>query len=143
MHPFIYPDDGLLYHGAPLRCLRNYTFQYDGGWGEIVAPPPAELAGPRPDTGWVLPTAVLDACIVCCGSFVFLQFGGQLEVPHGFEQIRWSRQPRPGEVCIARFYFRSREARHSRFDFTLYGADDAPILQVVGYRTVRVGGDNS
>jgi NAD(P)-dependent dehydrogenase (short-subunit alcohol dehydrogenase family) len=143
MHPFVYPDDGLLYHGAPLRCLRNYTFQYDGGWGEIVAPPPAELAGPRPDTGWVLPTAVLDACIVCCGSFVFLQFGGQLEVPHGFEQIRWSRQPRPGEVCIARFYFRSREARHSRFDFTLYGDDDAPILQVVGYRTVRVGGDNS
>ena len=94
MHPFTYPDDALLYHGQPLRCLKNYGIQYDGGWGQIIAPPLSELAGPRSDTGWILPTAVLDACVVCCGSFVFLQFGGILEVPHGFELIRWAKQPR-------------------------------------------------
>jgi hypothetical protein len=142
-HPFVYPDDGLLYHGPPLRCLKQFAFQYDGGWGQIVAPPLAELAGPRSEAGWILPTAVLDACVVCCGSFVFLQFGGQLEVPHGFEQIRWSRQPKPGEICVARFYFRGRESRHSRFDFSLFGEDEQPLLQAIGYRTIRVGGNNS
>ncbi|MDZ4657544.1 MAG: C45 family autoproteolytic acyltransferase/hydrolase [Bythopirellula sp.] len=142
-HSFVYPDDGLLYHGPTLRCLKQFAFQYEGGWGQIVAPPLADLAGTRSDIGWILPAAMLDACVVCCGSFVFLQFGGQLEVPYGFEQIRWSRQPQPGEVCVARFYFRGRESRHSRFDFTLHGSDGEPLLQVVGYRTIRVGGENS
>ncbi|QEG35090.1 type I polyketide synthase [Bythopirellula goksoeyrii] len=143
MHPFAYSDDSLIYHGSRLRCLKSYGIQYEGGWGEIVAPPLAELAGPRSDSGWILPTAVLDACLVCCGSFLFLQFGGALEVPHGFEQMRWARQPHPDEVCMVRYLFRSRDARHSKFDFTLYGVDGTPILETIGYRTIRVGGETS
>ena len=140
-YPYEYPDDGLLYHGPPLRCLKKFALQHEGGWGQIVAPPLAELAGQRSESGWILPTAVLDACVVCCGTFVFMQFGGQLEVPYGFEQLSWSRLPQPGETCINRFHFRQRDGRHSLFDFTLFGEDQQPILQATGYRTIRVGGN--
>ncbi len=138
--PHQYADDGLLTHGPAFRCLTDIAYQYDGGWGRIVAPAPSELAGPRLSHNWILPLAVLDACLVTCGSFVFLQFGGEVEVPHGFDQLRWWRQPRPGEVCIVRTYFRGRDEKHSRFDFTLYGEQDEPLLQAVGYRTIRMGG---
>ncbi|MBX3437197.1 MAG: polyketide synthase dehydratase domain-containing protein, partial [Planctomycetaceae bacterium] len=80
------------------------------------------------------------ACLVACGSFVFLQFGGAVEVPYGFERLEWIRQPRPGETCIVRTFYRGRDAQHSRFDFTLFGTEDEPLLKAVGYRTIRFGG---
>ncbi len=51
--PHRYAEDGLLYHGNPLRCLKEFWYQYDGGWGKIVVPPAAELAGcGRPRAGF-------------------------------------------------------------------------------------------
>ena len=138
--PHAYPDDGLLYHGPPLRCLKACAYQYDGGWGQIVAPTLAELAGPRGEVGWITPLAVMDACVVACGSFLFLQFGGVLEVPYEFHRVRIAEMPRAGETCVLRLFFRERDERHSRFDFTLFGEDERPLVQVVGYRTIRVGG---
>jgi hypothetical protein len=137
--PNRYPDDALLYHGAPLRYLKQCFYQYDGGWGKIIAPPLAELAGPRSASGWIFPVAVLDACVVTCGSFVFLQFGGQLEVPHGFARLRIVRQPNEGETCVVRVYFRGRTDKHSTFDFTLFGEDNSVVLEAQGYRTILVG----
>ena len=45
----------------------------------------------------------------------------------------WSGRasPRPGENCLVRFYFRGRDQRHSRFDFTLFGEDQRPLLQAI------------
>ncbi len=137
--PHAYPDDGLLYHGNGLRCLKACAYQYDGGWGQILAPPLAELAGPRGGEGWITPIAVMDACVVACGSFLFLQFGGVVEVPYEFEHMQIARHPRSGEECMVRLYFRERDERHSRFDFTLFGDSDEPLVKVVGYRTIRVG----
>jgi hypothetical protein len=131
-----YPDQGLLVHGPPLRCLVQCTYQYDGGWGRIVAPPPGELAGPRGGEGWIVPVAVLDACVVACGSWVYLQFGGRVEVPFGFERLTLVRPPRTGERCTLRLFFRGRDERHSRFDFTLFGEDGSVVLDARGYRTI-------
>ncbi len=136
--PNQYPEDGLMYHGPALRCLTDCAFQYDGGWGRIVAPPLRDLAGRRAAAGWILPSAVLDACLFACGGFSFFQFGGAIEVPHGFERLTWTRQPRAGETCIVRLYFRGRDEHHSRFDFTVFGDDDRPLLQAIGFRTIRV-----
>ncbi len=136
-YPSKYADDQLMFHGPKLRCLKECFYQYDGGWGKIVATSPSELAGTRSADGWILPMAVLDACVVVCGSFAFLQFGGAVEVPHQFDRLRWVRQPRAGEVCIVRAFFRG-EGRHSEFDFTLYGDAGDVILQADGYRTVII-----
>jgi acyl transferase domain-containing protein/short-subunit dehydrogenase len=138
-YPYAYSDNLLLFHGPPLRCLKEVGYIYEGGWGKIVAPATDELAGPRSKDGWLLPMAVLDACEVACGSFLYLQFGGAVEVPYEFERLRWSRAPRPGESCLVVMRFRGRKDRHSLFDFTLYGDDSQPILDAVGYRTVLLG----
>jgi acyl transferase domain-containing protein/NAD(P)-dependent dehydrogenase (short-subunit alcohol dehydrogenase family) len=134
-----YPENALLYHGSPLRCLKHFGCQYDGAFAKIVASSPAELAGPRPGEGWLLPLAVLDACVYACGNFAFIQFAGALEVPYGFDRLTLARMPREGEKCLLRVHFRGREQRHSRFDFTLFGEDRTVILTADGYRTIRVG----
>jgi hypothetical protein len=41
---------------------------------------------------------------------------------------------------VIRLFFRERGEQNSRFDFTLFGQDDQPLVQAVGYRTIRVGG---
>jgi acyl transferase domain-containing protein/acyl carrier protein/NAD(P)-dependent dehydrogenase (short-subunit alcohol dehydrogenase family) len=134
-----YPEAGPMYHGQPLRVLKQYSCQYDGAFGQIAAPSPRGLAGPRSPEGWLLPLAVLDACVYSCGNFIFLQFAGALEVPHGFDHLQLARLPREGENCTLRLYFRGRQRRHSRFDFTLFGADGSVILAAKGYRTILVG----
>jgi acyl transferase domain-containing protein/NADP-dependent 3-hydroxy acid dehydrogenase YdfG len=138
-YPYVYSDNVLLFHGPPLRCLKEVGYVYEGGWGKILAPDAAELAGSRAKDGWLLPMAVLDACEVACGSFLYLLFGGAIEVPYEFERLRWSRTPRTGESCLVQMRFRGRKDRHSLFDFTLYGDDSQPILDAVGYRTVLLG----
>ena len=138
-YPYAYSDNLLLFHGPPLRCLKEVGYIYEGGWGRILAPAADELVGPRCKDGWLLPMAVLDACEVACGSFLYLQFGGAIEVPSEFERLRWSRAPHPGESCLVVMRFRERKDRHSLFDFTLYGDDSQPILDAVGYRTVLIG----
>jgi NAD(P)-dependent dehydrogenase (short-subunit alcohol dehydrogenase family) len=136
--PHRYAEDGLLYHGEPLRCLKEFWYQYDGGWGKIVVPPAAEWTGTRPTQGWISSVPMLDACVVTCGSFVFVQFGGALEVPYRFDRLRFGRPPREGETCILRIYFCGRKGRSSRFDFTLFGDNDDVLLQAEGYQTVLI-----
>jgi|GEM_PF-774000 len=138
--PHQYPEDGLMYHGRGLRYLTGCAYQFDGGWGQITAPDLAELAGPRGGEGWTVPISVLDACVVACGGYLFMQFGGVIEVPYEFERLRIARLPRTGEACVIRLFFRERGEKYSRFDFTLFGEGDEPLLQVDGYRTIRVGG---
>ena len=134
-----YPDDGLLYHGPALRAMKECSFLHSGGFGAIIAPPLAELAGKRGADGWIYPVSVLDACVVGCGSFCWIQFGGRLEVPHGFDSLCLIRQPRTGERLVQRLHYLGTEGRHSRFNFTLFGEDREPILQALGYRTILVG----
>jgi hypothetical protein len=136
----MYSDDAALYHGPPFRCLKQIAIQYDGGWGKIIATPLADLAGARGESGWLVSPAVLDSCLVACGAFLWVQFSGAFEVPYGFEKLSWTRMPKAGEACVVRYFFRERGAKHSRFDFTLYGENNEPILQAVGYQTIRVGG---
>ena len=66
------------------------------------------------------------------------QFGGRLEVPHGFDELTLIRHPRVGELCSLRFYYLGRDERHSRFNFIVYGDDMQPIIVAHGYRTVLI-----
>ena len=136
--PYQYPDDGLIWHSEPFRCLKECSYQDDGGWGKIAAPAAAELAGTRSAEGWLLPAAMLDACLVFCGSYAYLQFDGSFEVPGGFDRLQMARWPKQGESCIVRMYFRGRQPDGSRFDFTLFDADNRALLSVEGYRTLRL-----
>ncbi len=40
-----------------------------------------------------------------------MQFGGRLEVPHGFRKLRIGRHPREGETCVLRLYLPRARAR--------------------------------
>ncbi len=137
-HPSRYREDDLLHHGPSLRCLKAYAHQQGIGWGKILAPAMAELAGSRPASGWIIPAAVLDACLVACGHYLFLEFPGGVELPKRFDRLRLGRLPREGETCLVRLQLRERTDGHSRFDFTLFGEDDEVLLRAEGYETVMV-----
>jgi hypothetical protein len=126
--------EGLVFHGPHFRCLRRVSMQATGAWGEIVAPPVAELGGERA-RGWLVPAAVLDACLVTCGVFAY-QVLGLRQLPHAFAAIRLGRLPRAGEVCTVRVQYRGRDQQRTRFDFVLSGDDGMPLLVVEGHHCV-------
>ena len=71
--PMLYPDDAPIFHGPKFRCLKQVAIQYDGAFGQIVAPPIDELGGTRDKCGWILPAAALDGCLMLCSTFAYFQ----------------------------------------------------------------------
>jgi hypothetical protein len=141
-HDFAYPDggrvvdEGLVFHGPALRCLKRIALDTAGGWGQIVAPAPTELGGDRSGQ-WIFPAACLDACLVACGAFA-RQVVGVRQLPHRFEWLRLRRLPRPAETCTLRFDYRGRQDQHTSFDFALFGEDGDLILSAEDHGCVAL-----
>ena len=86
-HPSQYREGRLIHHGPPFRCLAGYAHRKTAGWGRIAASSPADLAGTRPEAGWIIPAAALDACLVACGHYLSVEFRSALEIPHKFDRL--------------------------------------------------------
>ena len=132
--------EGLVFHGPSLRCLRRGSLHANGAWGEIVAPAVTEIGGARAP-GWVVPAAVLDACLVTCGVFAH-QVLGLHQLPQAFASIRFGRSspsgrlPRAGERCTVRVQYGGRDQHRTRFDFVLSGDDGTSLLAVEGHHCI-------
>ena len=132
-----YPEDGPLIHGPSFRCLKELALDEEGGSGKIVAQAAETLGGVRQGV-WLIPVAELDACLVACGGYALKKLG-MLALPRRFDLLRFFRQPIDGELCLIEFCYRGREAVLLRFDFDLFGADGAAILQADGFGAAIVG----
>lgn len=139
-HDVWYPEeDVIIYHGPVFRNLRQITVdERNDGWARLVAPSPDSIAGVRGGSGWCVPSALLDGCFFACGAFLWFLFGGVVAIPAGIGEIRFGRQARVGEQCLANIRFRDRKDDHGIFDVDLYGEDGEAILQVAGYRNLIV-----
>ena len=127
-----YPEDGLMYHGpgsavSDRRCLsirRRLGTDY-------VAPTLQNLLETRGGEGWIVPISVLDACVVACGGFLFMHFGGMIEVPYEFERLRIARLPRSGRgVHHPDVLPRARREVQPLRLHALYGEGDEPLLRL-------------
>gem|GEM_PF-6084153 len=129
--------DGKFYLGPSLRCLRKILTRRGVAWGQISAPALVELAGVgRPNEGWILPSAALDACLYATGLLAWWQVAPGVALPAGFGQLRRGRLPMPGEACLVETRLRSHAGREARFNFTLFGSDRQVILDVSDYRVM-------
>ena len=140
--PFSYADRGKapVIHGPSLRTLSQLSFQHDGGRARLIARPPRELAGGRRGERWLIPSAVLDGCLVLCGTYSYIMLEGQIDLPQRFERIRVHGHPAEGEPCGCRFFFRGSDATGSRYDFCLVGADGRCLVAADAYQTTNVQG---
>jgi NAD(P)-dependent dehydrogenase (short-subunit alcohol dehydrogenase family) len=132
--PMYYSPELPVYHGPPMRDLKDVFCQYDGSFGRIVAPAISKLAGSRRDDGWRISPGVLDACLVACSTFGFVMFEKLGGVPLGFDRLRLANLPRPGEECTVRSYYLGKDDKEVRFNFVLFGEDHRVILAADGYR---------
>jgi hypothetical protein len=124
-----------VYHGPPLRGLRSITARGDEAWGRIVALPWRALAGRRSGSGWLTPTAGLDACLVLASALLY--FNRRLTLlPEKFDRVTFGRPPGENEACLG--YVKLREIADGRacFDISLVGANSELVLEIRGFRGV-------
>lgn len=127
-----------VYHGPPLRTLKQLCGDGQRAWGELIAPSAAESLRPeRPSAHWRLPAALLDGCLVACGAFARAHLG-LLSLPDGFERLTVRRLPQPGQRCRLQLELVRREELHLGFRFTLRDDTGEPLLWAEGYRAVVV-----
>ena len=137
--PMAYQDDAPLWHGPSMRTLKATFLDRSGGWAKLVVPAADVVAAPRGAAGWTVPVAVLDGCIMACGTYSFVMCGCRVEIPVGIGRVRLESAAAPGESCVLRLFFRSQTASETVYDFVLYSADHRPILAVDGLRLGVMG----
>ncbi|MDD4786760.1 MAG: SDR family NAD(P)-dependent oxidoreductase, partial [Pirellulales bacterium] len=141
-HPFLYPEEFVMFHGPPYRTLTRIALQHGGGHAMIEGRPRNELIGARSGDGMLTAAAALDGCMYACGSFVFFMVDKSVEIPRGIDSYRQARLPREGEKCALRLFYRGPAGRGSLYDFNLVGEPGDAILEVKGYRSVRLENGN-
>jgi len=112
------------------------AFQRDGGRGRLVAPAPRHLAGDRPSGPWLIPSALLDGCLVACGTYSYVMLECRVELPRRIGTLIVYRQPLENETCLLRLFFRDADAQGTHYDFHLVGEDGAAVLSVTDYTTM-------
>jgi len=136
-----FPDDApVIYHGPPLRCLRQVVLNEAGGWGRLVAPALGDLLAPRAAARAALPAAVLDGCLFACGICVWLQSDRSVAIPQGMQRLRVGRLPAPDEECLVRIQRFAGPDNMAVFEILVFGRDQQLILQVDGYQATIISG---
>jgi len=142
-YPTGYADDAPLRHGPAFRTLTALFFDRSGGWARLTAPDEDVVAAPRGAAGWTVPVALVDGCIVACAYYSHVMCGQRVEIPLRFERLRMVGRPRAGEVCTARFLFRSQDAKTTVYDVVLFGAGERPVLALDGLTLAVMGPERS
>src|SRR5262249_20287784 len=76
-YAFVYQDRAPVFHGRVFRTLQSSFMDRAGGWARLRAPSLEDLAGVRGTTGWNLPCALIDGCLVAAGTYSFVMCGGR------------------------------------------------------------------
>jgi acyl transferase domain-containing protein/NAD(P)-dependent dehydrogenase (short-subunit alcohol dehydrogenase family) len=130
-----YPPAGApMFHGSPLRLLRRASINETTAMGEILLPRTNDLVGRRDASGWLTPSAAIDACLYACGVYVWVYAGHAIAVPQGLSELRFGRPGRPGETTVVHLSCRNLEQTTAAFDFTLFGDNGDVVFQARQYR---------
>jgi acyl transferase domain-containing protein len=142
-NPMVYQEDAPLRHGPSFRTLDGLFLDRSGGWGRLVSQHGDGVTLPRGPTGWTVPVALLDGCIVACAVYSYILCGRRVEVPVAFERLRIMSPPRGGEKCVARLLFRSQDSRESIYDLVLFGDDGRAVLALDGLHLAVMAAERS
>ncbi len=140
----VYPDSVdranplRVYHGPTLQALKRVYSDGITTWGFLMAPNPQSLRPQRRETPWRLPAALLDGCLLACGSFAY-QYESVYSLPSQFERLVMLRHPEPGSVCLVELRFLRRDAASLYFDFILSDSSGRPVLWAIDLRMIIVG----
>jgi hypothetical protein len=134
---FAYPDKWrLVRHGPSLRALQEVAYEQGGGWARLVARAPLELAGNRRGRKWLVPSALLDGCLVACSTYSYFMIGQRIELPRRIGDLLVYRQAKENERCRLRLFCRHADAKGARYDFEVVGEDGLAVLVVKDYLTM-------
>ncbi len=97
-----------------------------------------KLGGPRTGHDWTVPVTLLDAGFYVCGIHAWFLANQSFSLPASLERVQFGRLPREDENCLMSFTCREVNEKQAIYDFTVFGEDRTPVLQVTGHRLVMV-----
>ena len=134
------PPGSKIYHGPSFQTLTKFQVRDRCGWSRVSAPGLSELAGVRRKVeGWLVPSAVLDACFYTTAVFAWKQVSPGPSLPVSIGSLDVGRLTYPGEACVVKTEFLRREGRLAWFDFILLGNNGDPILEARDYCIAWLG----
>ncbi len=136
--PFVFQNDGPMYHGPTLQGVKGISLGAEQGWGQLIALPLRGLGGARAGGDWLIPATLIDAAFYVCGIHLWVCIEQVAALPQSIETVRLGRLPRDNENCLVRFQCREAHPQHAIYDFTVFGEDHSAIVSVQGYRCVKL-----
>lgn len=127
------------YLGPSLRTLKTFWSTPEAAYGRIIAPPIDSLAGAAQAAKWIVPSAVMDACLYTVGLWAWQSIRPGTALPKSFAAVRLGRLPRTGESCMVRAYCTEKTDAEAVFNFELCGNNGDVLIDVEGYHVVWLG----
>jgi hypothetical protein len=106
-------------------------------WGEIVVPSPNDLLGDSRHGPWLLPSAVLDSCLVTCSTLTYVAVGTS-HLPVAVDALHFYEPLSPGETCIVLTHFKGENDGQTLFDFALFSRTGRLLLAAESYRGATI-----
>lgn len=135
-----YPDASQLFHVGPaFRVLKQYALSDKQIVGRILAPSLIELVGSHRSTvGWVLPCAVIDACLFTSGILAWNAVQPGICLPVSIEKMQVFDRPRAGESCTVESRLVRSDEQYVWFDFCVWGSDNRLLMEAIRYQAAWV-----
>jgi acyl transferase domain-containing protein/acyl carrier protein/NAD(P)-dependent dehydrogenase (short-subunit alcohol dehydrogenase family) len=128
------------YVGPAFRVLKQYALKTDRIVGRILAPSLIELVGSHRTTeNWVLPCAVIDACLFTSGILAWNAVHPGICLPMSIQSIQFAGRPRAGESCTVESRLVRADDQYVWFDFCVWGSDARPLMEAKCYQAAWVG----
>ena len=136
-----YPDASQpFYVGPAFRVLKQYALGDKRITGRILAPSLIELVGSHRSTdGWVLPCAVIDACLFTSGILAWNAVRPSVCLPMSIQTMHVFDRPRAGESCIVESRLVRSDKQYVWFDFCVWGSDNRLLMEAMNYQAAWVG----
>jgi acyl transferase domain-containing protein/acyl carrier protein/NAD(P)-dependent dehydrogenase (short-subunit alcohol dehydrogenase family) len=136
-----YPDASQpFYVGPAFRVLKQYALGDKRVTGRILAPSLIELVGSHRSTdGWVLPCAVIDACLFTSGILAWNTVRPGVCLPMTIQTMQLFDRPRAGESCTVESRLVRSDEQYVWFDFCVWGSDNRLLMEAMNYQAAWVG----
>ena len=127
----------LVWHGPVFQDLRQIAYSRNMLWGRITVPCGDAIRGLSRRGQWLLPSALLDACLQSCSVLTYTRTK-TLHLPVGFADLHFFEELVPGTKCTVQVHLVEEGDSHTVFDFGLFSQDQTLLLAAHGYRAAII-----
>ena len=130
-------EKNMVWHGQVFQDLKKIATIKETLWGQIIAPSAEALGGNQRTGRWLIPAALLDACLQACSTLTYIK-SKTYHLPVGFESLRLLKELTPEMNCTVQVQLLEEGESQTFFNFAVFNEKQDVMLLAHRYRAAII-----